>query len=49
MKYFDIRSPYKKMNAWEKSLLELKHMMNGTNINNDTHTKVTQKKAGPRS
>ena len=27
MKYFDIQTPMKKQNGWEKSLLELKRMM----------------------
>lgn len=44
MKYFDIATPYKKMNGWEKSLLELKHMMNGTYKIDDTHSKKSQKK-----
>ncbi len=28
-KYFDIQSPLKKMNGWERSLQELNRMMNG--------------------
>jgi hypothetical protein len=48
MKYFDIQTPMKKQSAWEKSLLELNHMLNGTCKNNNTYTKGTQKKIGRR-
>lgn len=30
MKYFDIGIKVKKMNGWERSLLELKQIMNGS-------------------
>ena len=41
MKYFDIETPVKKMNGWERSLLELKNIMrNGKrqNVGNRTNT-----------
>ena len=35
MKYFDIETPVKKMNGWDRSLLELKRMMNGNTTTRD--------------
>ena len=32
MKYFDIETPMKKMNGWERSLQELNHMMSDAKV-----------------
>lgn len=44
-KYFDIGTRAKKINGWERSLLELKRMMHGDNQNYNPRTKGFQKKA----
>lgn len=53
MKYFDIETKAQKVNGWERSLLELKHMMNGTYQTDNarsksvkTNTSSTSKKGG---
>ena len=42
MKYFDIETPVKKMNGWERSLLELKNIIrNGERQNMGNRTNTT--------
>ena len=46
MKYFDIRTPAKKINGWERSLQELTRMMNVKELHSETsrlsHRKATK-------
>lgn len=41
MKYFDIETKAKRTNGWERSLLELNRMMNGTYKIHDKNTKIS--------
>lgn len=44
-KYFDIETPIKKMNGWDRSLLELTRMMNGTEKLHDPTKRGSNRKA----